>query len=101
MVGWDSTGAIEFNGAVCSRNTAGSRGGCFYGTGKGVIANGTKMESNEAESGGAVCEYGLEPRHVQQRHFVSGYPYRTKNVVLMLRTYKKRDKAARLEILVR
>lgn len=56
VVGWDSTGAIEFNGAICSENTAGSRGGCFYGTGKGVITNGTIMESNEGGYGGAICE---------------------------------------------
>lgn len=33
VLGWESTGAVEFNDVVCSNNTAGGNGGCFCGSG--------------------------------------------------------------------
>lgn len=53
---WNS-GTIEFNDVLCSQNTAGEDGGCFYSAGKGTITNGTTMQDNVAVDGGCICEY--------------------------------------------
>lgn len=56
----DSEGKIEFNGVVCSNNTADASGGCFHAWGGGIINSGTLMQDNIAESGGAMREYNTE-----------------------------------------
>lgn len=53
---WTS-GEVEFNNALCSENTAGEHGGCFYSAGKGTITDGTIMQENVADQGGCICEY--------------------------------------------
>lgn len=52
----DSTGTVDFNSVDCNENTAGASGGCFHGSGAGVINSGTVMRDNEADLGGGVCE---------------------------------------------
>ncbi|CAM9194141.1 unnamed protein product [Ectocarpus fasciculatus] len=54
VLGWDPTGAVEFNDVVCSNNTAGGNGGCFFGSGRGVVNPGTLMRSNEGIYGAGV-----------------------------------------------
>ncbi|CAB1104292.1 unnamed protein product [Ectocarpus sp. CCAP 1310/34] len=51
VLGWDSTGAVEFNDVVGSNNTAGGNGGCFYGSGRGILNAGTFMRSYEGING--------------------------------------------------
>ncbi|CAM9190499.1 unnamed protein product [Ectocarpus sp. 8 AP-2014] len=57
VLGWDSTGTVEFNDVVCSNNTAGGNGGCFYGSGKGILNAGTLMRSNEGIYGASVFAF--------------------------------------------
>ncbi|CAM9644386.1 unnamed protein product [Ectocarpus sp. 13 AM-2016] len=57
VLGWDSTGAVEFNDVVCSNNTAGGNGGCFYGSGRGILNAGTLMRSNEGIYGAGVFAF--------------------------------------------
>lgn len=56
VLGWDAKGAIIFNAVTCTQNTAVNFGGCFRGTGKDVVNNGTFMNDNHATHGGCICE---------------------------------------------
>eukprot|EP00752_Nemacystus_decipiens_P006743 g6060.t1 len=51
------TGEIEFNDVLCSQNTAGEHGGCFYSAGRGIVTNETTMEENIAGADAANNSY--------------------------------------------
>ena len=56
VFGWDSNGTTIFQDVRCALNTASENGGCFYGSGVGVVINGTVMHDNSADNGGCICE---------------------------------------------
>ncbi|CAM9909015.1 unnamed protein product [Ectocarpus sp. 4 AP-2014] len=57
VFGWDPTGTVVFNDVVCSDNTVGGLGGCYYAAGKGIVNDGAVMRGNSALDDGG-CVYG-------------------------------------------
>lgn len=67
VFGFDVKGTIVLSDLICEHNWADYNGGCFYGSGRTVVDEGTVMLDNAGSNGGSVCE-------CHQRHpaFLSG-----------------------------